>query len=114
MGDVKKIINALTDIGKATYQKVHDGKPPSSRKTGHQLAFESLQGSAGQVAAILKQNPKPGRDQRENIGSQFAAMDKNLKVYATKTTSRDVILAFNRASTEWMVLVNELSMSASG
>ena len=109
MADVRKIVKSLNDITKAKYQKVHDGKPPSSRKTGHQLAFETLQGSAGQVATILTQNPKPNRDQQENIGMQFGTMNKNVNVYCVKTeNTRDVLMAYNAASTEWSLLVKEL------
>jgi hypothetical protein len=75
----------------------------------HQLAFEGLQGSAGQVAAILTQNPRPNRDQQENVDGQFANIKKNVNVYCPKTdNTREVLLAFNNASTEWTLLVKEL------
>ncbi|AFL89204.1 hypothetical protein Terro_2972 [Terriglobus roseus DSM 18391] len=104
MPGVNDIINDLTSISGAQYVKVNAG-PPSSRKTGHQLAFEALQGQAGQVAAILRQNPVPNRDQKENINAQFLAMKKNVGLYCVKTdNTRDVLKAFNNAETEWQVL----------
>ncbi|MGE0680276.1 MAG: hypothetical protein AB7P69_05125 [Candidatus Binatia bacterium] len=108
MADVNLIINSLNTIANAAYHKVHDG-PPSSRKTGHQIAFEALQGTAAQLAAVFGQNPAPNRDSRENIAAQFATMKKNVDVYCVKTVeTRPVLIAFNNASTEWEVLRSEL------
>jgi hypothetical protein len=105
MPGVQDIIANLNIIANAQYKSVHGG-PPSSRKTGHQLAFEALQGQAGQVAAILTQNPNPNPDQQENITAQFATMKKNVQVYCVKTDdTRDVLVAFNNAETDWQVLI---------
>jgi len=105
MPGVQDIIANLNIIVNAPYKSVHGGPAPS-RKTGHQLAFEALQGQAGQVAAILTQNPNPNRDQQENITAQFATMKKNVQVYCVKTDdTRDVLKAFNNAETDWQVLV---------
>ena len=109
MADAAEVIRNLNIIVNAQYHSVHGG-PPSSRKTGHQTAFEALQGSAQQVVAILTQNPKPNRDQQENVGSQFAAMKKNVDIYCQKTTeTRPVLIAFNNAETEWQLLVKKLN-----
>lgn len=106
MPGVQEIIANLNIIVNAQYKSVHGG-PPSSRKTGHQVAFEELQGSAGQVAAILTQNPKPNGDQRENITAQFETMKKNVDVYCVKTNdTRDVLKAFNNAETDWKALIS--------
>jgi hypothetical protein len=106
MPGVQDIIANLTIIAQAQYKSVHGG-PPSSRKTGHQLAFEALQGQSGQVAAILTQNPNPNRDQRENITAQFETMKKNIGVYCVKTDdTRDVLKAFNNAETDWQILIS--------
>ena len=108
MADVNLIINSLNTIANAAYQKVHEG-PPSSRKTGHQIAFEALQGTAAQLAAVFGQNPAPNRDSRENIAAQFAAMKKNVDVYCVKTeATHSVLNAFNKASVEWELLRSEL------
>jgi dihydroorotate dehydrogenase len=73
------------------------------------VAFESLQGSAEQVVAILEQNPTPNGDQQENITAQFRAMKKNVNIYCPKTAGTDDVLrAFNKALTEWEELVEEL------
>lgn len=102
MANVKLIISSLNVIRNATY-KGH----PSSRKSLHQLAFERLQGSAEQVAAILTQNPNPNRDAQENIGSQFTAMKKDVDGYCMKTGGTDDVLrAYNKASVEWGLLVS--------
>jgi hypothetical protein len=109
MADAAEVVRNLNIIVNAQYHSVHEG-PPSSRKTGHQLAFEALQGSAQQVVAILTQNPQPNNDQQENVSSQFAAMKKNVDVYCQKTVeTRPVLLAFNNAETEWKLLVQELN-----
>ena len=102
MADTTKIVNALNVIANATYQG-----QPSSRPSLHQQNFERLRGSAEQVAAILTANPNPNRDQQENINSQFDAMKKAVDAYCTKTAgTENVLLAWNRASTEWQSLVS--------
>jgi hypothetical protein len=109
MADVNLIINSLNTIANAAYHKPHDDRPPSSRKTGHQIAFETLQGTAAQLEAVFRQNPAPNRDSRENIAAQFAAMKKNVDVYCAMTVeTRPGLIAFNNASTEWELLRREL------
>lgn len=109
MADVDRIINSLRTITTETYHSVHEGQPPSSRKTGHQLEFEKLQGTAAQLAAIFTANRAPNRDSRENIAAQFDAMKKSVDIYCVKTTgTRPVLTAFNDAFTEWQVLRQEL------
>lgn len=101
MANATVIINSLNTIVNAAYM----GRP-SSRKSLHELAFERLQGSAEQVAAILTQNPNPNCDAQENIASQFAAMKKDVDAYCAKTAGTDDVLrAFNKASSEWELLV---------
>jgi len=108
MADVNLIINSLHTITTEAYQSVQGG-PPSSRKTGHQLEFETLQNTARQLEVIFGQNPAPNRDSRENIAAQFASMKKNLDYYLVKTTgTRPVLIAFNNAFTEWELLRQEL------
>jgi len=101
MADIDLIINSLHTIATAPYISVKGG-PPSSRKTGHQLAFEALQGSAGQVEQILRANRNPSRDSQENITAQFDTIKKNVGAYCPKTEGTDDVLrAFNKASSEW-------------
>ena len=108
MADINLIINSLHTIATAAYQKVHEG-PPSSRKTGHEVAFDQLKGAAEQLEAIFRANAAPSRDSQENIAAQFVSMKKNVDVYCAKTGATDAVLrAFNKASTEWEALRNEL------
>ncbi|MDM0109791.1 hypothetical protein QTH97_33080 [Variovorax sp. J22R24] len=102
MADVGLIINSLNIIANAQYQ----GRA-QSRKSLHQIAFERLQGSAQQVAAILTQNPAPNADTRENLQSQFDAMQKDVNSYCTNTDgTHDIVRAFNNASVEWELLAS--------
>jgi hypothetical protein len=58
---------------------------------------------------MLTQNPKPNPGQRENINNSFAAMKKDVGVYCTNTNgTRNVLVAFNNAETEWQLLLQEL------
>jgi len=108
MADINLIINSLHTIATAAYQKVHEG-PPSSRKTGHEVAFDQLKGAAEQLEAIFRANAAPSRDSQENIAAQFVSMKKNVDVYCAKTGATDAVLrAFNKASTEWEALRAEL------
>lgn len=105
MPGIQDVIANLNIIAHSQYKSVHEGPPPS-RKTGHQLAFEALQGQAGQVANILGQNPNPNRDQQENITAQFVTMKKNVGLYSTHTDgTREVLKAFNNAETDWQVFI---------
>ncbi|HWL56268.1 MAG TPA: hypothetical protein VNQ78_06270 [Paracoccus sp. (in: a-proteobacteria)] len=105
MADVALIIDCLDKIAAAGYHSVHDGPPPS-RKTGHQLSFETLQGSARQVAAILRQNPNPNVDMKENISTLFDAMNKIVSSYVQKTDgTRNILIWFNEAKVEWGLLL---------
>lgn len=102
MADVNLIIAQLNIIGAAQYKG-----SPSSRKTFAEESFDRLKGTASQVATILTQNPALNADQRENIGTMFTAMKKAVDVYCPKTAGTDDVLrAFNKASTEWNLLVN--------
>jgi hypothetical protein len=100
MADVQKIIRSLTTIATAQYAGQVGARP-----TLHQQAFNRLQGSARQVAAILTQNPAPGRDQIENLKSQFAAMQTMVNDYCAQTAGTEAVLkAFHEASVEWALL----------
>src|SRR5215207_8741917 len=107
MADVQLIIDSMNTITHANYVSVKGG-PPSSRPTGHQVAFQSLQGAANQIVLSLNRNRAPNRDQRENIGTYFDSLKKNVNVYCVKTAgTNDVLKAYNDGSTEWQVLVRE-------
>jgi hypothetical protein len=104
MADVNLIIAQLNIIGAAQYKG-----SPSSRKTFAEESFDRLKSTAGQVATILTQNPNPNGDQQENIGESFKAMKKGVESYCPKTPGTDDVLrAFNKASTEWDLLVKGL------
>jgi hypothetical protein len=101
MANIQLIINSLKTIAAQPYHGT-----VSSRKTLHHVAFDRLQGSAKQVAAILTQNPNPNRDQRENLMNQISAMKKDVNSYCPSTAGTEPILsAFNKASTEWELYV---------
>jgi hypothetical protein len=102
MADVNLIIAQLNIIGAAQYKG-----SPSSRKTFAEESFDRLKSSAGQVAIILTQNPNPTPDQQENITAQFATIKTGVDAYCPKTPGTDDVLrAFNKASTEWNLLVS--------
>ena len=115
MADVKLIIKPLLTIAEATYHKVHDDKPQSSRKTVHKIAFDKLRGTAQQLVAIFRANPAPNSDSQENIAAQFIAMKKLVDGYCAKTgQTHDVLVAFNNASTEWELLRTASQVQLSG
>lgn len=102
MADAQKIIDSLNVIVKAKYKG-----SPSSRPTLKEQAFNRLQGSAEQVAAVLTQNRNPTADQKENISAQFGTMEKNLESYcADLDGTQDVFAAFQRANSEWEKLIS--------
>jgi len=105
MANVALIIDSLQKIAAADYHSVH-GRPQASRKTGHQQSFETLQGTAGQVAEILRQNPNPNADTQENISSMFEAMNKIVSSYIQMTDgTRNILIWFNDAKVEWSLLL---------
>jgi hypothetical protein len=109
----QKIIDPCTLIGKATYVKVHDDQPPSSRKTLHQTNFELLQADARSVAANLRAYPKPTPGSQDTIANKFSNMDKHVKTYTAKTVgTQDILKAFNDAHTAWGELVTKVNAAA--
>ena len=104
MADVQKIINSLRVIAAAPYQ----GRV-QSRKSLHQINFEKLQGAADTVANILEQNNPPSGDTIENLAAQFDSMKSEVEGYCSKTEgAEDVLRAFNKASSEWDLLMRGL------
>ena len=79
---------------------------PTVPKTFHEKNFDRLKGTAQQVVVlILRQNPNPTGDQKENLQSLFDAMDKAVKGYCANTrNTHDVLRSFNLASTEWALV----------
>ena len=101
MADVNLIINSMNIIANAQYQ----GRA-QSRKSIHEIAFDRLQGSAQQIAAILTQNPAPNADTRENLQALFDGMQNDVSGYCTKTdNTTDIVRAFSKAGAEWELLV---------
>jgi len=103
MPDVEYVIRKMNVIVNAQYM----GSPSAGPKM-HKLNFDKIQGSAEHIATVLTQNPKPNRDQQENLATQFKFMDKAVALYCAQTDGTDdVNEAFEKASKEWGKLIKK-------
>jgi len=109
MNHVQMTVKWLNMITGTQYQMFNQENEANDSPNAHRLSFQAIQGSAGQLARSLQQNPNPNRDQRERIEMQFARMMPNVDFYYKDSDGAStVLLAFNHAFVEWLLVVNAL------